>query len=75
MSSTKLLYSIKSRVDSQIEASNRGDGSVGSGDPASVGSSFNTNRMQNQYMSNKRSEPMDPVDEGTEYTKNVHILH
>ena len=71
LSSTKLIYNIKKRVDAQIAASQSGDNNTEGTHQGSVTSSFNTNRMLDLLLSDRRQIPMDRVDEGQEYSKNV----
>ena len=69
------MYNIKVKVDAQIKASNNGEMKTNeSANMGSVMSSFNSGRIKDLFMNNKRMEPMDKVDEGTEYSKNVEIL-
>ena len=54
LSSTKLIYNIKQRVDAQIAASQSGENNTEGTHQGSVTSAFNHNRLMDLMMSDRR---------------------
>ena len=75
MSPVKLMYSIKKRIDDQIDDGN-GKTSTTADDTTGVDKNRNFHRFKDSYMigSRARGEPLPEIVEGSQYTRNVEII-